>query len=161
MFPKNIFFFARLQKDLYYDFEHEESDKKREADLKQKQARQSELISVNYHSWLTVVITVIESVHDIPVLRSHYDYKYKCPALTQLFPFFTAYVKRVIAHPSFHNIDYKSTIKLMTNMEPGEVVIRPSSKVFQRSSSSWRVYIRSVSTFSCKRGNVFILVCFG
>jgi transcription elongation factor SPT6 len=41
----------------------------------------------------------------------------------------TAYVKRVIAHPSFHNIDYKMTEKLMANMEQGDVIIRPSSKV--------------------------------
>ena len=43
--------------------------------------------------------------------------------------FVAAYVKRVIAHPSFRNIDYKSCEKEMANMEQGEVLIRPSSKV--------------------------------
>ena len=40
-----------------------------------------------------------------------------------------AYVKRVIAHPSFHNIDYKACERLMSDMEMGECIIRPSSKV--------------------------------
>lgn len=32
-------------------------------------------------------------------------------------------------HPSFHNIDYKECEKVMANMDQGDVVIRPSSKV--------------------------------
>ena len=40
------------------------------------------------------------------------------------------YVKRVIAHPSFHNVDYKTSEKLLAAMEQGDVVIRPSSKVW-------------------------------
>ncbi|KAK2165050.1 hypothetical protein LSH36_55g00002 [Paralvinella palmiformis] len=101
----------KLQKDLYYDFEHEESDKKREADLKQKQARQT-------------------------------------------------YVKRVIAHPSFHNIDYKSTIKLMTNMEPGEVVIRPSSKGTDHLTATWKVtdsILQHIDIREEGKGNAFSL----
>jgi transcription elongation factor SPT6 len=39
------------------------------------------------------------------------------------------YIKRVIVHPAFHNISYTEAEKLMTNMEQGEVVVRPSSKV--------------------------------
>ena len=39
------------------------------------------------------------------------------------------YVKRVIAHPSFHNVDYRTSEKLLASMEQGDVVIRPSSKV--------------------------------
>lgn len=39
------------------------------------------------------------------------------------------YVKRVITHPSFKNISFKETITLMENMEQGECIIRPSSKV--------------------------------
>ena len=46
-----------------------------------------------------------------------------------MYLYISAYVKRVIAHPSFHNVDYKTTEKLMANMEQGDVVIRPSSKV--------------------------------
>lgn len=39
------------------------------------------------------------------------------------------YVKRVIVHPSFHNISFKDAEKLMESMDQGDVVIRPSSKV--------------------------------
>ena len=38
-------------------------------------------------------------------------------------------MKRVIAHPSFRNIDYRACEKVMADMEQGDVVIRPSSKV--------------------------------
>ena len=40
-----------------------------------------------------------------------------------------AYTKRVIVHPSFYNIGYKEAEELMKNMDQGEVIIRPSSKV--------------------------------
>jgi len=39
-----------------------------------------------------------------------------------------AYIKRVIAHPSFFNIDFKTAEKKMQTMDQGETVIRPSSK---------------------------------
>ena len=45
--------------------------------------------------------------------------------------FVLAYVKRVIAHPSFHNIDYKMCERMMVNMDQGDVIFRPSSKVMQ------------------------------
>ena len=41
----------------------------------------------------------------------------------------TAYIKRVIAHPSFHNIDYKECQKILDKMDQGDCIIRPSSKV--------------------------------
>ena len=40
-----------------------------------------------------------------------------------------AYTKRVIVHPSFYNIGYKEAEENMKNMDQGEVIIRPSSKV--------------------------------
>ena len=40
-----------------------------------------------------------------------------------------AYTKRVIVHPSFYNIGYKEAEDNMKNMDQGEVIIRPSSKV--------------------------------
>ena len=43
--------------------------------------------------------------------------------------FLSAYVKRVIAHPSFNNIGYKECEKILANMDQGEAIIRPSSKV--------------------------------
>lgn len=38
-------------------------------------------------------------------------------------------MKRVIVHPAFHNISFSEAEKIMANMEQGEVIIRPSSKV--------------------------------
>jgi len=43
--------------------------------------------------------------------------------------FVSAYIKRVIAHPNFHNIGYKECEKILSNMDQGECIIRPSSKV--------------------------------
>lgn len=45
----------------------------------------------------------------------------------------SAYIKRVIVHPSFHNISFKECEKLMAGMDQGEVIIRPSSKVTENS----------------------------
>lgn len=39
-----------------------------------------------------------------------------------------AYIKRVIAHPSFQNVDFKTAEKMLLEMDQGDVVIRPSSK---------------------------------
>ncbi|XP_064619005.1 transcription elongation factor SPT6-like [Lineus longissimus] len=49
------------------------------------------------------------------------------------------YIKRVIVHPSFHNIGYRECEKLMHNMEQGEVVIRPSSKGSDHLTVTWKV----------------------
>ena len=48
----------------------------------------------------------------------------------------TAYIKRVIAHPYFHNVSFKECEKLLANMDQGDVIIRPSSKVRQSYSIS-------------------------
>ena len=40
-----------------------------------------------------------------------------------------AYIKRVIAHPNFKNIDYATSVRLMADVDVGDVIIRPSSKV--------------------------------
>ena len=48
-------------------------------------------------------------------------------------------MKRVIAHPSFHNIDYRACEKQMANMEQGDVVIRPSSKGSDHLTVTWKV----------------------
>lgn len=39
------------------------------------------------------------------------------------------YIKRVIVHPSFKNISFRESEKLMEQMDQGEVIVRPSSKV--------------------------------
>lgn len=49
------------------------------------------------------------------------------------------YIKRVIVHPQFHNISFMEAEKLMTNMDQGEVVIRPSSKGADHLTITWKV----------------------
>lgn len=39
------------------------------------------------------------------------------------------YTKRVIVHPSFQNISFSQSEKMMAKMDQGEAIIRPSSKV--------------------------------
>ena len=43
-----------------------------------------------------------------------------------------AYIKRVIVHPSFHNISFKEAEKLMATLDQGECIVRPSSKVSKK-----------------------------
>ncbi|XP_073971663.1 transcription elongation factor Spt6 isoform X2 [Rhodnius prolixus] len=49
------------------------------------------------------------------------------------------YIKRVIVHPAFHNISFVEAEKLMANMEPGEVIVRPSSKGADHLTVTWKV----------------------
>ncbi|KAG7162673.1 Transcription elongation factor SPT6-like [Homarus americanus] len=51
----------------------------------------------------------------------------------------TQYQKRVIAHPSFRNIDYNEAEKVMQQLEQGEVIIRPSSKGNNHLTATWKV----------------------
>ena len=39
------------------------------------------------------------------------------------------YVKRVIVHPAFKNISFKEAERLLAEMDQGECIVRPSSKV--------------------------------
>ncbi|XP_014252442.1 transcription elongation factor SPT6 [Cimex lectularius] len=49
------------------------------------------------------------------------------------------YIRRVIVHPSFHNISYVEAEKLMATMEQGEVIVRPSSKGADHLTVTWKV----------------------
>ncbi|XP_014608543.1 PREDICTED: transcription elongation factor SPT6 isoform X1 [Polistes canadensis] len=49
------------------------------------------------------------------------------------------YVRRVIIHPSFHNISFAESEKLMQNMKQGEGIIRPSSKGADHLTVTWKV----------------------
>ncbi|XP_046876108.1 transcription elongation factor SPT6 isoform X1 [Hypomesus transpacificus] len=51
----------------------------------------------------------------------------------------TTYIKRVIAHPSFHNINFRQAEKMMESMDQGDVVIRPSSKGENHLTVTWKV----------------------
>ena len=50
------------------------------------------------------------------------------------------YIKRIIVHPSFHNIDYAKAEKKLAEMNNGDAIIRPSSKGINHLTLSWRVY---------------------
>lgn len=45
----------------------------------------------------------------------------------------------MIAHPSFHNINFKQAEKMMETMDQGDVVIRPSSKGENHLTVTWKV----------------------
>lgn len=47
----------------------------------------------------------------------------------RLWRWFLAYLKRVIAHPSFRNVTFKDAEKLLESMDQGDAIVRPSSKV--------------------------------
>nr|CAD7453944.1 unnamed protein product [Timema tahoe] len=49
------------------------------------------------------------------------------------------YIKRVIVHPSFHNISYQEAEKIMAQMDQGEVIVRPSSKGTDHLTVTWKV----------------------
>lgn len=49
------------------------------------------------------------------------------------------YIKRVIVHPSFHNISYAEALKMLDRLDQGEVIVRPSSKGADHLTASWKV----------------------
>lgn len=49
------------------------------------------------------------------------------------------YTKRVIVHPAFHNKSYSEAVKIMAEMDQGEVIIRPSSKGSDHLTVTWKV----------------------
>lgn len=49
------------------------------------------------------------------------------------------YVKRVIVHPSFHNISFSESEKLLQSMKQGDAIIRPSSKGADHLTVTWKV----------------------
>ena len=51
-----------------------------------------------------------------------------------------AYVKRVITHSAFQNISYKEAEKLLSKMDLGDYIIRPSSKGQDHITATWKVY---------------------
>lgn len=49
------------------------------------------------------------------------------------------YIKRVIVHPSFHNISYSEALKILDQLDQGEVIVRPSSKGADHLTATWKV----------------------
>lgn len=56
-----------------------------------------------------------------------------------LFPLSVAYIKRVIAHPNFHNISFNQAEKMMETLDQGDLIIRPSSKGENHLTVTWKV----------------------
>lgn len=50
-----------------------------------------------------------------------------------------AYIKRVIAHPNFHNISFNQAEKMMETLDQGDLIIRPSSKGENHLTVTWKV----------------------
>lgn len=56
-----------------------------------------------------------------------------------LFFLSVAYIKRVIAHPNFHNISFNQAEKMMETLDQGDLIIRPSSKGENHLTVTWKV----------------------
>ena len=52
-----------------------------------------------------------------------------CLKVQKILIVITAYIKRVISHPSFRNFTFKDAELHLQDMDAGECVFRPSSKV--------------------------------
>ncbi|GMS90041.1 hypothetical protein PENTCL1PPCAC_12216, partial [Pristionchus entomophagus] len=49
------------------------------------------------------------------------------------------FVKRVISHPNFHNVTYKDAERMLSKLEQGDAIIRPSSKSANNLTVTWKV----------------------
>lgn len=118
----------KLPKDAHYDFADEASDHKQDEELKRKQQRTSESgVGPGPPTWGGEGGRAGRppTGEQMPT------------AARPLLP--TAYIKRVIAHPSFHNINFKQAEKMMETMDQGDVIIRPSSKGENHLTVTWKV----------------------
>ena len=52
----------------------------------------------------------------------------------------STYIKRVITHSAFHNISYKEAEAMLSKMDVGDCIIRPSSKGDDHLTVTWKVY---------------------
>ncbi|XP_037068025.1 LOW QUALITY PROTEIN: transcription elongation factor SPT6-like, partial [Pollicipes pollicipes] len=70
------------------------------------------------------------------------------------------YLKRVIVHPAFHNIDFKEARRLLATMDQGEAIIRPSSQGSDQLTVSWKVtddVIQHINVKEMGKENAFSL----
>lgn len=117
-----------LPKDLYYDKEAEDKDKREEEMAKKKANRPSMIQELcSFYNIILHIFTLLEIKRYSFVNQIR---KFVSIALIMLFSFlFLEYIKRVIVHPAFRNISFKDAEKLLADMEQGECIVRPSSKV--------------------------------
>ncbi|CAI4228912.1 unnamed protein product [Auanema sp. JU1783] len=72
----------------------------------------------------------------------------------------TKWVKRVIQHPNFYNITFADAERLLSKMEQGDVVIRPSSKGTDRLTITWKVaegVLQNIDVFEEEKEQPFTL----
>lgn len=93
-------------------------------------SKSSDLIDKN-HEWRPHKDSYYDQEREDSELRKEDDAKKQKPR--------QQYVKRVIVHPAFHNISFSEAVKLMDNMDQGEVVVRPSSKGTDHLTVTWKV----------------------
>ncbi|XP_043230112.1 transcription elongation factor SPT6-like isoform X3 [Amphibalanus amphitrite] len=70
------------------------------------------------------------------------------------------YLKRVIVHPAFHNVDFKEARRLLATMDQGEAIIRPSSQGSDQLTVSWKVaddVIQHIAVKEVGKENAFSL----
>ncbi|PAV58988.1 hypothetical protein WR25_12833 [Diploscapter pachys] len=70
----------------------------------------------------------------------------------------TSYVRRVIKHPSFFNVGYADAERMLAKMDPGEAIIRPSSKSADKLTITWKVadgVLNNVEVDELEKDNVF------
>lgn len=122
----------KLPKDSYYDFDTESEDQKQDEELKKKQQRTREYnyrtikTCLNHKSHINSALHVIK-----PCLYALFVSCVSSPP--------PAYIKRVIAHPNFHNISFNQSEKMMETLDQGDLIIRPSSKGENHLTVTWKV----------------------
>lgn len=70
------------------------------------------------------------------------------------------YVKRVIAHPAFHNCSFKDAETILECRDQGEVIIRPSSKGEDHLTVTWKVtddVYQHIDVLELQKDNAFSL----
>uniref|UniRef100_A0A915EEF5 S1 motif domain-containing protein n=1 Tax=Ditylenchus dipsaci TaxID=166011 RepID=A0A915EEF5_9BILA len=50
------------------------------------------------------------------------------------------FVKRVISHPSFHNVTFKDAERMLRGMDPGDAIVRPSGSSAKQEENKERVF---------------------
>ena len=71
-----------------------------------------------------------------------------------------SYVKRVIAHPSFMNINYAECERLLAKKDLGDAIIRPSSKASDHLTITWKLLdgvLHNIDVIEKSKSNQFSL----
>ena len=133
-----------LPKDMYYDHDLAENDrKKEEGALKKPQQSEKPL-------------PPLSSLTSPPSLSPSLLFPLSlCPSLYTHVPYSPEYFKRVIVHPSFMNCSFTEAEKTLSKMDQGDAIFRPSSKVAYPSLYN-NIILLIQGTCTCTLDEVFI-----